>query len=59
MDDGERGTLTNRSAATTLREIQLAIAAEEFICTDDGVEIGREHSPGAFLTLGLELEEVQ
>jgi hypothetical protein len=42
-----------------LREIQLAIAAEEFICTDDGVEIGREHSPGAFLTLGLELEEVQ
>lgn len=43
----------------TLRKIQAEIAQEEFVCTDDGVEIEREHTPGAFLTMGLELEEVQ
>ncbi|KAJ7248186.1 hypothetical protein B0H12DRAFT_1203131 [Mycena haematopus] len=44
---------------TTLREIQLQIATEEYICTDEGVEIEREHSPGSFITSGLELEDVQ
>ncbi|KAJ7028779.1 hypothetical protein C8F04DRAFT_1212063 [Mycena alexandri] len=44
---------------TTLRDIQLKIAEEEFICTDDGVEVEREHSPGAFITMGLALEDVQ
>ncbi|KAJ7853407.1 hypothetical protein B0H13DRAFT_2358947 [Mycena leptocephala] len=44
---------------TTLRQIQLDIATEEFICTDDGIEVEQEHSPGAFITMGLELEEVQ
>jgi hypothetical protein len=63
-DEGEWACLamsweTNHLAAMTLRKIQLAIATEEFICTDDGVEIEREHSPGAFITMGLELEEVQ
>ncbi|KAJ7078756.1 hypothetical protein C8R43DRAFT_910284 [Mycena crocata] len=31
----------------TLRSIQLEIAEEEFICTDDGVEIEQEHTPGS------------
>ncbi|KAJ7918352.1 hypothetical protein B0H13DRAFT_2321526 [Mycena leptocephala] len=44
---------------TTLRNIQLAIATEEFMCTDDGVEVERDHSPGSFVTTGLELEETQ
>ncbi|KAJ7182645.1 hypothetical protein C8R43DRAFT_869153 [Mycena crocata] len=44
---------------TTLRALQLKIAEEEFICTDDRVEIEREHSPGSFLGLGLVLEEAQ
>ncbi|KAF8129441.1 hypothetical protein K438DRAFT_2136914 [Mycena galopus ATCC 62051] len=44
---------------TTLREIQSQIAAEEFICTGKGVEIEREHTPGAFIMMGLEIEEVQ
>ncbi|KAF8208324.1 hypothetical protein K438DRAFT_1961817 [Mycena galopus ATCC 62051] len=44
---------------TTLREIQSQIAVEEFICTGKGVEIEREHTPGAFITMGLEIEEVQ
>ncbi|KAF8168597.1 hypothetical protein K438DRAFT_1616101, partial [Mycena galopus ATCC 62051] len=44
---------------TTLRDIQLEIATEEFLCTEDQVEVAREHSPGSFITSGLELEEVQ
>jgi hypothetical protein len=44
---------------TTLRQIQLAIATEEFLYTEEGTEIEREHSPGAFVTMGMELEEVQ
>ncbi|KAJ7079826.1 hypothetical protein B0H15DRAFT_924531 [Mycena belliarum] len=44
---------------STLRDIQLKIASEEFLCTDDGVEVERKHSPGTFITMGLELEETQ
>ncbi|KAJ7166466.1 hypothetical protein C8R43DRAFT_946025 [Mycena crocata] len=44
---------------TTLRAIQLEIAEEEFICTDDGVEVEQEHSPGSFVSMGLALEEEQ
>ncbi|KAJ7604088.1 hypothetical protein FB45DRAFT_983874 [Roridomyces roridus] len=47
------------ASITTLREIQLQIAAEELICTDDGVEVEQEHTPGTFITMGLELEELQ
>ncbi|KAJ7446031.1 hypothetical protein B0H11DRAFT_1930373 [Mycena galericulata] len=35
------------------------IAIEEYVCTDDGVEIEQEHSPGMFLSMGLELEDMQ
>ncbi|KAJ7843814.1 hypothetical protein B0H13DRAFT_1909206 [Mycena leptocephala] len=45
--------------ATTLRQIQLLIVTEEFLCTEDGVEIEREHTPGTFITMGLEIEEIQ
>jgi hypothetical protein len=47
---------------TTLRDIQLQIATEELIHTEndtDNVEIEREHSPGSFITMGLELEVAQ
>ncbi|KAJ7611265.1 hypothetical protein FB45DRAFT_1119943 [Roridomyces roridus] len=43
----------------TLRDIQLQIATEEYMCTDHGVEIEREHTPGSFISMGMELEEVQ
>ncbi|KAJ7431410.1 hypothetical protein B0H11DRAFT_1762257 [Mycena galericulata] len=46
-------------AVTTLRDIQLQIAREELICTADGVEVEQEHTPGMFITLGLEIEETQ
>jgi hypothetical protein len=42
-----------------LRKIQLDIAAEEYLCTEDGVAIERDHTPGSFITMGLALEEVQ
>ncbi|KAJ7175542.1 hypothetical protein C8R46DRAFT_1030587 [Mycena filopes] len=44
---------------TTLRQIQLEIASEELICTDDGVEVEQEHTPGVFISMGLEIEEQQ
>ena len=44
---------------TTLRDIQLQIATEEFVCTGDGVEVEREHTPGTFITLGLQIEQIQ
>jgi hypothetical protein len=47
------------SSVTTLRQIQERIAAEEFMATDDGVEIEQEHSPGSFINMGLEIEEQQ
>ncbi|KAF7335067.1 CxC2 domain-containing protein [Mycena venus] len=48
-----------KNEVSTLRKVQERIAQEEFICTDDGVEIEREHTPGGFITMGLEIEEVQ
>ncbi|KAF8143612.1 hypothetical protein K438DRAFT_1993752 [Mycena galopus ATCC 62051] len=44
---------------TILCEIQLAIATEEFICMKEGTEIKCEHSPGACVMMGMELEEAQ
>ncbi|KAJ7641081.1 hypothetical protein FB45DRAFT_1021857 [Roridomyces roridus] len=44
---------------TTLRDIQVQIATEEYICTEDGLEIEREHTLGAFVSMGLDLEEAQ
>ncbi|KAF7330703.1 CxC2 domain-containing protein [Mycena sanguinolenta] len=43
----------------TLRDIQLQIATEEFVCAGDGVEVERDHTPGAFIVMGLEIEDVQ
>ncbi|KAJ7068939.1 hypothetical protein B0H15DRAFT_807369 [Mycena belliarum] len=48
-----------KEAVTTLRDIQLAIAQEEFIRTEDGVEIEQESTPGTFIMMGLELEDIQ
>ncbi|KAJ7659787.1 hypothetical protein DFH06DRAFT_1130542 [Mycena polygramma] len=42
-----------------LREIQLEIAAGEFICMDNGIEVEREHSPGTFISMALDLENLQ
>ncbi|KAJ7358391.1 hypothetical protein DFH08DRAFT_953543 [Mycena albidolilacea] len=44
---------------TSLRQIQLEIAMEEFVCTSEGVEIEREHTPSTFIIMGLHIEESQ
>ncbi|KAJ7729873.1 hypothetical protein B0H14DRAFT_2640338 [Mycena olivaceomarginata] len=44
---------------STLWDIQLRIAVEEFVCMKDGVEIECDHTPGSCITMGLELEQVQ
>ncbi|KAJ6579040.1 hypothetical protein DFH09DRAFT_1310403 [Mycena vulgaris] len=48
-----------KEAVTTLREIQLKIATEEFICTEDGVEVEQESTPSTFIMMGLGLEDLQ
>ncbi|KAF8196245.1 hypothetical protein K438DRAFT_1967959 [Mycena galopus ATCC 62051] len=48
-----------KEEVTMLRAIQLEIAMEEFVSAGNGMEIKREHTPGGFLTLGLEIEETQ
>ncbi|KAJ6471041.1 hypothetical protein C8R45DRAFT_1218230 [Mycena sanguinolenta] len=43
----------------TLRDIQLQIATEEFVCTGDRVEVEWEHTPGGFIRMGLEIEDTR
>ncbi|KAJ7437713.1 hypothetical protein FB451DRAFT_1416695 [Mycena latifolia] len=45
--------------ARTLRDIQLQIVQEEYLCMDDSVEVEQEHSPGMFIAMGLDLKEQQ
>ncbi|KAJ7800682.1 hypothetical protein B0H14DRAFT_3490386 [Mycena olivaceomarginata] len=56
---GEDSPFELQDEVTTLRAIQLQIATEEFICTVDGVEVERDHSPGSFISMGLVIEETQ
>ncbi|KAJ7860607.1 hypothetical protein B0H14DRAFT_3084801 [Mycena olivaceomarginata] len=44
---------------TSLRQIQLEIVMEEFVCTSEGVEIERKHTPSTFIIMGLHIEESQ
>ncbi|KAJ6495711.1 hypothetical protein C8R47DRAFT_1176230 [Mycena vitilis] len=57
--DAKESPFEGVEEVATLREIQLQIAAEEFICTDDGIEVEREHSPGTFISMALDLENQQ
>ncbi|KAJ7851692.1 hypothetical protein B0H13DRAFT_1643806, partial [Mycena leptocephala] len=45
--DNSKSLFESVEEVTTLQKIQLEIATEEFLCTGDGVEVEREHSPGA------------
>jgi hypothetical protein len=44
---------------TTLKDIQLRIAEEELISTEDGVEVEQESTPSTFITMGLTIEDIQ
>ncbi|KAF7372421.1 CxC2 domain-containing protein [Mycena venus] len=42
-----------------LHDIQLRTAAEEYVCTEDVVEIKCDHTPRSFIMMGLELKQIQ
>jgi hypothetical protein len=44
---------------TSLRDIQVRIAEEELILTEDGMEVEQESTPGTFITMGLGIEDIQ
>ncbi|KAJ7154821.1 hypothetical protein C8R46DRAFT_911140 [Mycena filopes] len=44
--DASESPFELKEHVTTLRDIQLQIAEEEFLSTDDGIEIEQEHTPG-------------
>ncbi|KAF7369403.1 CxC2 domain-containing protein [Mycena venus] len=46
-------------AVRTLQDIQLRIAAEELILTEDGVEVEQENTPSTFISMGLSIEDQQ
>ncbi|KAJ7667892.1 hypothetical protein DFH06DRAFT_983104 [Mycena polygramma] len=46
-------------AATTLKEVRLKLADEEYARTGDGTEVEREDTPSTFISMGMELEESQ
>ncbi|KAJ7165774.1 hypothetical protein C8R46DRAFT_899899 [Mycena filopes] len=48
-----------KEAVTTLRDIQLQIAREELIMTEDGVEVEQESTPSTFINMGLDIEDAQ
>ncbi|KAJ7654164.1 hypothetical protein B0H17DRAFT_1214490 [Mycena rosella] len=43
----------------TLHDIQLQLAEEELICTEDGVEVEQESTPSTFVMMGLDIEGLQ
>ncbi|KAJ7148600.1 hypothetical protein C8R46DRAFT_1231115 [Mycena filopes] len=57
--DASESPFEVKDEVRTLRDIQLDIAREEFLCTDDGIEIERDHTPGTFISMGIDLEEAQ
>ncbi|KAJ7088015.1 hypothetical protein B0H15DRAFT_922918 [Mycena belliarum] len=56
---GAESPFEYKEAVMTLRDIQAQIAVEEFICTEDGVEVEQESTPSSFIMAGLELEDAQ
>jgi hypothetical protein len=46
-------------AVRTLQDIQLRIAAEELILTEDGIEVEQENTPSTFVSMGLSIEDQQ
>ncbi|KAF8125542.1 hypothetical protein K438DRAFT_1535231, partial [Mycena galopus ATCC 62051] len=50
---------TYKEAVTTLRDVQLALAKEELISTEDSVEVEQESTPSSFVSMGLAIEDQQ
>ncbi|KAJ7184060.1 hypothetical protein C8R46DRAFT_1026074 [Mycena filopes] len=48
-----------KETTTTLKDVRLKLAAEEYSKTGDGTEVEREETPSTFVGMGLDLEEAQ
>ncbi|KAJ7020780.1 hypothetical protein C8F04DRAFT_1274533 [Mycena alexandri] len=46
-------------ANTTLKDVRVKLAREEYDRTGNGDEVGREETPSTFLLMGMEIEEAQ
>ncbi|KAJ7160849.1 hypothetical protein C8R46DRAFT_904941, partial [Mycena filopes] len=57
--DPKESPFEYKETVTTLRNIQLQIAKEELIMTEDGVEVEQESTPSTFISMGLEIEDTQ
>ncbi|KAJ7075033.1 hypothetical protein B0H15DRAFT_747204, partial [Mycena belliarum] len=44
---------------TTLKQVRLKLAQEEYTRTGDGTEVEREDTPSTFISMGMEIEESQ
>ncbi|KAJ7715053.1 hypothetical protein B0H16DRAFT_1340272, partial [Mycena metata] len=57
--DPKESPFEYKEAVTTLRDIQLKIAGEELIRTEDGVEVEQDSTPSTFISMGLSIEDAQ
>ncbi|KAJ7042742.1 hypothetical protein C8F04DRAFT_1251560 [Mycena alexandri] len=57
--DPKESPFEYKEAVTSLRDIQLKIAGEELIRTEDGVEVEQENTPSTFIIMGLSIEDTQ
>ncbi|KAJ6460703.1 hypothetical protein C8R47DRAFT_1226205 [Mycena vitilis] len=58
-DKWERAKHYENEKGTTLKDVRLAMASEEYTRTGDGDEVEREDTPSTFISMGMELEESQ
>ncbi|KAF8142961.1 hypothetical protein K438DRAFT_1784222 [Mycena galopus ATCC 62051] len=56
---GEKSPFEGDKEVTTLHGIQLEIAKEELTHTKNGDEVEHEHTPGSFISIGVEIQEAQ
>ncbi|KAJ7030498.1 hypothetical protein C8F04DRAFT_1263797 [Mycena alexandri] len=59
VENEENSPYEYTEKTTTLKDVRLKLAAEEYTRTADGTEVEREETPSTFIGMGLDLEEAQ
>ncbi|KAJ6564322.1 hypothetical protein B0H19DRAFT_1140795 [Mycena capillaripes] len=59
VEDEKNSPYEYTEQATTLKDVRLKLAEEEYARTGDGTEVEREDTPSTFISMGMELEEAQ
>ncbi|KAJ7106827.1 hypothetical protein C8R43DRAFT_906036, partial [Mycena crocata] len=58
--EGDKGSpYEYEEEGTTLKDIRLLLAKEEYTSTGDGTEVEREDTPSTFISMGMDLENSQ